>query len=336
MKFSTSTIAALAGLSSLAAASLDKRNHWQSVECTGETVTVTVTAPGGGAAAPAYTTAAAATGTPWVTTANGIVSSVDYSTKTTSTKCASAGVYAHPAKSGASFTVNAPTWYTYEVPYSTVYAYPTGGSKHDATVVVYQEKIVVSVTIITIDVHIDNGVTKTVTTTKTDAPTYTPPPPPPGSSTTYSSATTTSSASTSTFTVTVGLDNGKTLKFDPPYLPKVAKGSKVHFDFRAKNHTLTESSFNEPCKKLGGTNIDTNFQNVNLKDVPGQNATDIVLDSEENKPRWFYCKQANGTPQGHCGQGMVFAINTDEAKFNEFLGKAKATLPKVKGRSAGF
>ncbi|KAI9818588.1 MAG: hypothetical protein M1832_004361 [Thelocarpon impressellum] len=336
MKFAASSIAVL-GLASLGSATNAKRNYWTSVECTGEkTVTVTVAATGAGQA-PAPTAAYAAAPPPaahdkkpYVTTKDGVVSSVDYSTKTTSTKCPSAGVYAHPAKSGSSYTVNAPTWYTYEVPYATVYAYPTGKPKTDATVVVYQDKQVVNISVVTIEVVVENGATKTVTASKTDKPTYTPPPPPPAS---YSAPT---GAPTGVFTVTVGLDNGKTLKFDPPFLPKVPKGSKVHFDFRARNHTLTESSFADPCKKLAGTPIDTNFQNVNIADVPGQNATDIVLDTEENKPRWFYCKQGNGTPNGHCGLGMVFAINTDEAKFNEFLGKAKATLPKVKGRSPSF
>lgn len=154
-----------------------------------------------------------------------------------------------------------------------------------------------------------------------------------GNATATATATGTATAAPALTTVTVGLDNGKTLKFSPPFLPKQAKGSKIVFDFRFKNHTLTESSFADPCKKLAATPIDTNFQNVNVADIAGQNATTITLDTDESKPRWFYCKQANGTPQGHCGQGMVFAINTDEKKFGEFVDKAKATLPKVKGRS---
>ncbi|KAI9840228.1 MAG: hypothetical protein M1838_004149 [Thelocarpon superellum] len=145
----------------------------------------------------------------------------------------------------------------------------------------------------------------------------------------------TSSASSSVTTVTVGLDHGKTLKFDPPFLQKKNVGDKIHFDFRFKNHTLTESSFDRPCTKLAGSTVDTNFHNVNLADIANQNATDLVLDTPSTKPRWFYCKQDNGTPQGHCGQGMVFAINTDETTFAQFLTKAEATLPKIKGRTLG-
>lgn len=134
-------------------------------------------------------------------------------------------------------------------------------------------------------------------------------------------------------TVTVGLEKGKVLKFDPPFLQHKKKGDMIRFDFRAANHTLTESSFNDPCKKLDGTNIDTNFMNANKEDVPNAKPFDLVLDTDADKPRWFYCKQANGQPNGHCANGMVFAINPkSEGQFNEFLMKAKATLPKIKGR----
>ena len=62
------------------------------------------------------------------------------------------------------------------------------------------------------------------------------------------SATATATATGAIPTVTVGLNNGTVLRFDPPYLPYVAAGQKIHFDFRAVNHTLTESSLEDPCK----------------------------------------------------------------------------------------
>lgn len=148
--------------------------------------------------------------------------------------------------------------------------------------------------------------------------------------------TSTSSTSTATgavTTVTVGLSNGTVLKFDPPYLSSVAVGQKIHFDFRALNHTLTESSLEDPCKKLAGTTVDTNFQNANKGDVPEAKPFDLTIDSD--KPRFFYCKQANGTPKGHCKKGMVFSVNTDAATFGQFEQNAMAVpLPKIKGRSA--
>ena len=156
-------------------------------------------------------------------------------------------------------------------------------------------------------------------------------------STTVVTAPSTSSTSTTTdavATVTVGLMNGTVLRFDPPYLPKVSIGQKIHFDFRAANHTLTESSLNDPCKKLAGTTVDTNFQNVNNRDIPELKPFDLVIDSD--KPRFFYCKQQNLTPRGHCGKGMVFSINTDGTTFSQFQQNAlatKPTLPKIKGRT---
>lgn len=131
-------------------------------------------------------------------------------------------------------------------------------------------------------------------------------------------------------TVTVGLQNGTVLKFDPPFLPKVAIGQKIHFDFRAANHTLTESSLVDPCTKLAGTTVDTNFQNANKADIPELKPFDLVIDSD--RPRYFYCKQGN---KAHCAKGMVFSVNTDEATFRQFEANAKAVAPtlKIKGRA---
>lgn len=157
----------------------------------------------------------------------------------------------------------------------------------------------------------------------------TPPPP----------ASTTAPAPSAKTTVTVSggfnADGSNNLKFDPAYLPKVKRGEEVVFDFRKLNHTLTESTFWNPCMKKANTPIDTNFQNANPDDVPLAKAVTIKFDSDES--RFFYCKQANGTPRGHCSNGMVFAVNVDENGFRKFQDNAKATLPKIKGRSAqGF
>ncbi|KAI9795289.1 MAG: hypothetical protein M1833_007261 [Piccolia ochrophora] len=155
---------------------------------------------------------------------------------------------------------------------------------------------------------------------------------PPASSATTATGTATATATgTATpTTVIVGLDGGKTLKFEPPFLKDVAKGTEITFDFRALNHSLTESSFAEPCKKLPG--VDSDFK-PNKEDIPQANVFKFTLDTEADKPRWFYCKQAINTPNAHCGKGMVFAINPkSDAQFGEFLSKAQSTIPKVKGR----
>ena len=135
--------------------------------------------------------------------------------------------------------------------------------------------------------------------------------------------TASSTAAATTTTITVGLNGGQVLRFDPPFLPKVSIGDKLHFDFHALNHTLTESSLEAPCAKLMGTEVDTNFQNVNKMDIPNLKPFDLTI--TEDKPRFFYCKQANRTPKGHCGKGMVFAVNVDAATFATFEQNAEAT-----------
>ncbi|KAL9107764.1 MAG: hypothetical protein Q9227_007386 [Pyrenula ochraceoflavens] len=155
---------------------------------------------------------------------------------------------------------------------------------------------------------------------------------PSGSGSGSAQPTTTSTGSNAIQTVHVGLDNGATLRFDPPFLTGIKQGSIVHFDFNAKNHTLTESTFEKPCTKLvkDGT-IDTNFDHAVANDNIDK-PFDFTFPNDS--PRYFYCKQANGTPNGHCGKGMVFAINIDQGRFNQFQMNAEATLPKVRGRSA--
>lgn len=123
----------------------------------------------------------------------------------------------------------------------------------------------------------------------------------------------------STINVTVGAN--KKLLFDPPFLQGVKAGQKIHFDFRAANHTLTSSSFAKPCTIADHPAVDTNFQNFNPNDVPDFAPFDFIVPSEE--PQYFYCKQANRTPNSHCGKGMVFAINVDQSTYSHFVANAE-------------
>jgi plastocyanin len=151
-------------------------------------------------------------------------------------------------------------------------------------------------------------------------------------SSTASSTATGAAAPLATVVVSGGLtpEGVNTLKFDPPFIPIVPRGSSVVFDFRKLNHTLTESTLENPCKKKPGTDVDTNFMNFNMADKPLQNATTITFDSEG--PRYFYCKQANGKANGHCKNGMVFAINVDQNGFNTFQTNAKNTAVTIPGK----
>ncbi|CAI6338655.1 unnamed protein product [Periconia digitata] len=81
-------------------------------------------------------------------------------------------------------------------------------------------------------------------------------------------------------------------------------GDTVMFEFFQKNHTATQSTFDQPCKKKEG-GMDSGFQ-PNADGKPGVTWNITV---ETTDALWFYCKQQTGT---HCGVGMVMSIN---AKF---------------------
>jgi len=83
-------------------------------------------------------------------------------------------------------------------------------------------------------------------------------------------------------------------------------GDQVVFHFHAKNHTVTQSSFADPCGPLaGGLNSGFNPVPANQTD----NLPTFTVEVKDTKPIWVYCAQGAGTPASHCGQGMVFAIN---------------------------
>lgn len=94
-------------------------------------------------------------------------------------------------------------------------------------------------------------------------------------------------------------------------------GDTVTFEFRQKNHTVTASSFNEPCNGLAG-GFDSGFKPV----ADGvTNFPTYTLQINDTTPIWGFCKQGN-----HCSQGMVFAINAVEQSsknFTAFQGLAK-------------
>jgi len=114
-------------------------------------------------------------------------------------------------------------------------------------------------------------------------------------------------------------DNG--LNFNPTTVT-AAQGDNVIFEFRAKNHTVTQSSFAQPCTSLqtpAGPGVDSGYQPV-AAGATSFPQWSITVDNA-TAPLWFYCKQ--GT---HCQAGMVFAINpTAEKTFEAFQTAAKAS-----------
>ncbi|KAK7608037.1 hypothetical protein JOL62DRAFT_599314 [Phyllosticta paracitricarpa] len=93
-----------------------------------------------------------------------------------------------------------------------------------------------------------------------------------------------------------------------------APGDVVQFNFLQLNHTITQSTFENPCAKARG-GFDSGFV-VNQDGRPGLQFSVRVNDTN---PIWAYCAQ-----ETHCGKGMVFAINAPQSgtTFNSFKASA--------------
>ncbi|TDL27627.1 hypothetical protein BD410DRAFT_762738 [Rickenella mellea] len=117
------------------------------------------------------------------------------------------------------------------------------------------------------------------------------------------------------FNVTVG--GPGVLRYNPQFV-NAAPGDQVFFTFMQKNHTVTRSSFENPCSPLPQPDgFDSGFQPVADTDTTGPFPTALFVVPDTN-PVWVYCRQAN-----HCQQGMVFAINPG-TQFAAFQAAAMA------------
>jgi len=113
------------------------------------------------------------------------------------------------------------------------------------------------------------------------------------------------------------------LVFTPSNITAKA-GDTITFQFQQKNHTVTQSTFANPCKSMaststsGQTGFDSGFKPV------ADGATTFptyTIQVNDTQPIWAFCAQAN-----HCTSGMVFAVNTVESGPNNFDAyKNKAT-----------
>ncbi|KAH0548134.1 hypothetical protein GP486_008137, partial [Trichoglossum hirsutum] len=119
----------------------------------------------------------------------------------------------------------------------------------------------------------------------------------------YTPPSYTSSATGADPTVIVG--GGTNLTFSPSYIKQVKPGQKIHFQFLARNHSVTESSFGHPCLPKPG--VDSDFR-PNLADKLNP-TLEFLVEVKNTSARYFYCKQT--MPANHCSKGMVFAINVD-------------------------
>jgi plastocyanin len=110
--------------------------------------------------------------------------------------------------------------------------------------------------------------------------------------------------------IEVGKDG---LVYTPAFI-NASIGDEVTFRFWAKNHTLVQSTFADPCTPSG--DIFAGFHPSNITN--NQPNGTIYFDTASfqigtDAPLWFYCAQAD-----HCQKGMTFAINAPPAKVAEF------------------
>lgn len=108
--------------------------------------------------------------------------------------------------------------------------------------------------------------------------------------------------------VQVASNNGS-LTFSPDRIT-APEGSMVQFQFMGGNHTVTQSTFDQPCVPLNVANPQATTQGVFSGYVPvgasanmGQRPVFTIMVNNTN-PMWLYCQQGP-----HCQRGMAMVIN---------------------------
>ncbi|KAF2261751.1 hypothetical protein CC78DRAFT_427132, partial [Lojkania enalia] len=115
-----------------------------------------------------------------------------------------------------------------------------------------------------------------------------------------------------THIVQVGGPADAPLTFQPDFV-MAAKGDLVQFQFNMKNHSIVQSTFDQPCVPI--TNVMPNKTDAFFSGFMPTNRTFgqtskaglltyTIRVTDDTKPIWFYCSQGM-----HCQSGMVGAIN---------------------------
>jgi len=127
-------------------------------------------------------------------------------------------------------------------------------------------------------------------------------------------------------TVAVGANN--TLTYNATNIV-ASIGDTVTFVFLSKNHTVSQSTFADPCTQFVNTTdpaaaaapLTSGFKFV---DPNGTTFPIWSVKITQAAPIWFFCAQAP-----HCSKGMVVSVNapTTGNTFDAFQTKALATAP---------
>ncbi|KAJ7172214.1 hypothetical protein C8R46DRAFT_1085168 [Mycena filopes] len=129
------------------------------------------------------------------------------------------------------------------------------------------------------------------------------------------------SASAADILIQVGA--GGKLAFSPSNITANV-GDVIAFQFQGKNHSVTQSTFANPCaiQTTPAQGIDSGFQFVaaNATQLPEWSFT---VDNATT-PLWFFCAQTN--PANHCNAGMVFSVNAVESGPKNFAAYMAAAM----------
>jgi len=119
----------------------------------------------------------------------------------------------------------------------------------------------------------------------------------------------------------VAVAQNSTLTFSPSRLT-VAPGEFVQFQFHAGNHTVTQSTFDQPCQPIAMhsnvTGFHSGFLPVSASLEAGMIPT-YTIQVNDTKPLWLYCAQGR-----HCQNGMVMVINEPTNNASRTLENYKA------------
>jgi plastocyanin len=108
---------------------------------------------------------------------------------------------------------------------------------------------------------------------------------------------------TTVHVVTVS-SSSATLTYTPNNLT-AAVGDMVQFQFAAGNHTVTQSTFDEPCQPIAkNSNVTGFFSGFQLVTAGSTNVPTYTIEINSTTPIWVYCSQAS-----HCQKGMNLVIN---------------------------
>jgi len=134
--------------------------------------------------------------------------------------------------------------------------------------------------------------------------------PPSGTTQTVSSTGTAPAASGTpkVFEITVG--QGGTV-YSPETVAGAAVGDQIRFVFAAGSHTVTQSTFVDPCNPVAN-GADSGPQPVPAGATGDARPSYVFNVTTVDKPLWFYCKTGN-----HCRSGMVFSVNPTAAQTHE-------------------